>query len=119
MKPPKIGHITIDCKDPGSLAEFWATVFGVDITDNWGDFIRLAPGQGGIQMAFAKSDDDLSGKNSIHLDISVPDSEAEVARLEGIGAEVHAVHSVGDFTWTVMTDVGGNQFCVSASHAED
>lgn len=116
MSMPTIGHITIDCADPGVLADFWAAVFNIEIADNWGEFIRLAPGQGGIQLAFAKSEDDLSGKNSIHLDLSVPDREAEVARLEGLGAKVHAVNSIGEFTWTVMQDVGGNRFCVSASH---
>jgi hypothetical protein len=119
MATTKIGHITMDCAEPALLAEFWAAVFNVEIADNWGDFIRLAPGQGGIQLAFAKSEDDLSGKNNLHLDLGVPSREAEVTRLEALGAHVHAVHSIGDFTWTVMKDIAGNQFCVSTSHEED
>lgn len=44
----------------------------------------------------------------LHLDIETDDVEAEVARLEGLGARrVRRVE-----TWWVMEDPGGHVFCV-------
>jgi predicted enzyme related to lactoylglutathione lyase len=37
----------------------------------------------------------------------------EVARLVGLGASVIAERSMGDFSWTVLADPEGNEFCVS------
>lgn len=48
------------------------------------------------------------GAARVHLDIHTDDLEAEVARLEGLGAErVAQVHS-----WWVMRDPAGLPFCV-------
>jgi predicted enzyme related to lactoylglutathione lyase len=52
----------------------------------------------------------------IHLDINVPDREAEIERLRGLGAYavITKTEGLGDFseTFTVMHDPEGNGFCV-------
>jgi predicted enzyme related to lactoylglutathione lyase len=52
----------------------------------------------------------------IHLDINVPDREAELDRLLGLGARLVETksHSIGELseTWTVMRDPEGNGFCI-------
>ena len=114
MSPvPKIGHITFDCQDPLSVAEFWAAAFSLEIENDWGEFVRLTEGQGGIKLAFAKVPESKQVKNRVHLDISVENRESEIARLEALGAHQIDTHQVADFTWTVMADVEGNEFCVS------
>ena len=58
-------------------------------------------------------DEVTPGKNSWHLDLGTPDRIAEVAALEAAGATVIGEHSMGDFTWSVLTDPQGHVFCVA------
>jgi predicted enzyme related to lactoylglutathione lyase len=53
-------------------------------------------------------------KNRMHLDIEIPDVDAEVERLERIGAhrlEEQARTEHGR-RWVIMADPEGNEFCV-------
>jgi predicted enzyme related to lactoylglutathione lyase len=53
-------------------------------------------------------------KNRLHLDLAPgpdDDQEAEVRRLEALGA-VRVNVGQGDVTWVVLADPEGNEFCV-------
>lgn len=52
-------------------------------------------------------------KNRVHVDWRSDDRAAEVARLRGLGAVEIATRSLGHFTWTVMADPEGNEFCIA------
>ncbi len=110
---PSIGHITFDCEDPLTVATFWASVLSLEIENDWGEFVRLTAGQGGIKLAFAKVPESKEVKNRMHLDISTENRESEIARLEALGGRQVDTHEIPGFTWTVMADVEGNEFCVS------
>jgi predicted enzyme related to lactoylglutathione lyase len=110
---PSIGHITFDCEDPHTVARFWASVLSLEIENDWGEFVRLSEGQGGIKLAFVKVPESKQVKNRVHLDISTEDRESEITRLEALGASQLKTHETQGFTWTVMADVEGNEFCVS------
>jgi predicted enzyme related to lactoylglutathione lyase len=53
-------------------------------------------------------------KNRVHLDLRVPDLDAELARLVALGAQ----HTTGKpvkedgWIWYVLADPDGNEFCV-------
>ncbi|MGI5402214.1 VOC family protein [Streptomyces sp. CA-135486] len=68
----------------------------------------------GRRLLFQRVPEKKTTKNRIHLDVHVgPDGrEAEVARLEGLGARV--LYDVNEPTgvWTTMADPEGNEFCV-------
>jgi hypothetical protein len=51
-----------------------------------------------------------AGKNRAHVDIEVPDEQAAVSRLVGLGASVLWRHA--EDSWTVLADPEGNEFCV-------
>jgi predicted enzyme related to lactoylglutathione lyase len=55
-----------------------------------------------------------NGKNRMHVDIVRDDVEAEVARLEVLGARrVHdGLRSMGPVRWVTMADPEDNEFCV-------
>ena len=56
-----------------------------------------------------------TAKNRMHLDLTAPDPEAEVARLVELGAtRVADMEEWGD-QWTVLQDPEGNEFCVAQS----
>ncbi|MEU9009743.1 VOC family protein [Streptomyces sp. NPDC048479] len=68
----------------------------------------------GRRLLFQRVPEGKTTKNRLHLDLHVgPERrEAEVARLEGLGATVlyHADEPVG--VWSTMADPEGNEFCV-------
>ncbi len=108
-----IEHITFDCHEPRALAEFWSAATGRKTVDDWGDFVRLAPGQGGIRLAFQAVPEDKAGKNRVHLDIHSDNMAETVRDLVELGASLVAEHASTTTTWTVMQDPEGNEFCVN------
>ncbi|MEZ5270759.1 MAG: VOC family protein [Ilumatobacteraceae bacterium] len=56
-----------------------------------------------------------AAKNRLHLDLHVPDVEAEAARLEGLGAVRVGRSDEFGISWIVMNDPEGNEFCVVPS----
>jgi predicted enzyme related to lactoylglutathione lyase len=54
-----------------------------------------------------------TAKNRLHLDVAAADVEVEVARLVGLGATKVADTEEYGYTWTVMADPEGNEFCVA------
>ncbi|WP_018350766.1 VOC family protein [Longispora albida] len=114
----KLEMCTIDCADPALLSAFWQEALGYTEVGNFGgEYIMLAPADGshGLRMGLQRVPEELAGKNSVHLDFSVPDREAEVQRLTGLGAKEIARHEADGFNWVVLTDPEHNQFCVHQS----
>jgi predicted enzyme related to lactoylglutathione lyase len=113
----KIGWLTIDSKDPRALGAFWKEALDLQVAydDEDGDEYALrGKGRAGTSWAlfFYRVPDDKQVKNRLHLDL-IPDNdaEAEVARLEALGAGRVDIGQ-SDVTWTVMADPEGNEFCV-------
>jgi|SRR5215217_7644899 len=113
----ELGAVTIDCEDPHRLAQFWTAALGVEIAQDHGDFLFLSPAeQGSVSIGLQRVPEPLVGKNRLHLDLGADDQESEVARLIALGAKKMTTHEVPGFSWTVLTDPEGNQFCVSPRH---
>ncbi len=86
-------------------AAFWAGALGADIErDDEGTYLGV--GHVGWVEVFAQRIGDEPAR--VHLDVETDDVEAEVARLEALGAE--RVEKVR--TWWVMRDPAGLKFCV-------
>jgi hypothetical protein len=112
----RVQKIVIDV--PGAeahrAAEFWRGAVGVNLTRLFPDF----PEYVGADLPYAEHLTLLiqeleEGHPRIHLDIHTDDVEAEVARLEQLGAvRVRQVH-----TWWVMGDPAGLPFCVLPASA--
>jgi hypothetical protein len=63
-------------------------------------------------LLFLKVPDRKEVKNRLHLDLRPEDRDAEVARLEGLGARRVSVGQGPEVAWVVMADPDGNEFCV-------
>jgi len=117
-----VNSLTIDSHDPKALAEWWAAVLDwkiVGVEDD-GD-VWIAPGTdpsefpGAIPFLFLEVPDAKTVKNRLHLDLVPDDRDAEVARLESLGATRVDVGQ-GDVSWVVLADPEGNEFCVLRSY---
>lgn len=117
MPELRIGWLTVDSGDPRKLGGFWKEALGFEVVheDDEGEEYAIA-GKGRMgsswNILFYKAPDEKKVKNRLHLDL-IPDTdrEAEVQRLESLGA-TRADIGQSDVTWTVMADPEGNEFCV-------
>ena len=108
--------VVLDCADLDRSAAFWCAALGyVAGLDPAGRYRRLLPAGGdGVELLLQRVAEPKVIKNRMHLDLRVPDLEDEVARLLALGAE----HTTGrpieedGWTWYVLADPDGNEFCV-------
>ncbi len=110
--------LDIDAHDPDRLAAFWQEALGWRRTFDSPDEVALEPPAGSPQdgvapdLLFLRVPDERAGKNRLHLDLRPDDRDAEVARLESLGATRTDVGQGDTASWVVMADPEGNEFCV-------
>jgi len=81
-------EMTLDCKDLEAMASFWSQALGRRVQPVVpGEYVALEPVDGGDPtLALQRVEEPKTAKNRLHLDLLVPDVDAEVARLEALGA---------------------------------
>lgn len=114
----RVQCLCVDTQDPDRLARFWAEVLGWRRTYEEPDEVVLEPPAGSPEdgvapdLLFLRVPEDKAGKNRLHLDLRPEDQEAEVSRLEALGARRVSVGQGEEVTWVVLADPDGNEFCV-------
>ncbi len=114
----RIQCVCVDARDPSSLATFWQSVLGWRRTHEEPDEVVLEPPMGSADdgvvpdLLFLKVDDPKTVKNRLHIDLRPDDQQAEVERLEALGAARVSVGQTAEATWVVLADPEGNEFCV-------
>lgn len=110
--------ITIDSHDPVRLAAFWAEALGWQLEPNeWtGDLNHVRRPGDDLYLEFIATDEQKVVKNRLHFGLCSTDLEADMARLEGMGA-THAWEELfwdkrNDYRNVVMRDPEGNEFCI-------
>jgi predicted enzyme related to lactoylglutathione lyase len=114
----RLNHITFACEEPRRVAEFWTHLLDGYSAEPSG---QTYFGRGdGPELFFNRMPKSPTIELPIHLDVNVPDREAELERLLGLGAKLVETksHQVGELseTWTVMRDPEGNGFCIQTPH---
>ena len=108
MHKSRLGTLIIDCKTDDLIreAEFWSAALGgkVGRTDPNGRYQDIDTDPSDPKIILQNVDH----PSRIHLDIETDDREAEVARLENLGASIVDVME----RWTVMEAPSGHRFCV-------
>lgn len=107
MHKSGLAGFIIDCKteDLDAAAKFWSTALKLPPQEGSDPgYRKLARGPGGMNIEVQLVDH----PSRVHLDISSTDVEAEVKRLEGLGAK--PVNRIRD--WVVMEAPTGHRFCV-------
>ena len=109
-------ELVLDCAEPQRLATFWREA--LDYRDCYTDatLAVLVPKEGiASPLLLQGVPEPKAGKNRMHLDIVVDDIEAEVHRLQELGAYRidEGVQSFGGTRWVRMWDPEQNEFCVS------
>ena len=115
----RLQSIAVDAQDPDRLARFWEQALGwVRSDDVDPGEVCLVPPPGspdhGIapELLFLPVPEGKVVKNRLHLDLRPDDRDAEVARLEALGARRVDIGQGEDVTWVVLADPEGNELCV-------
>ena len=107
MHRSRLAGFIIDSKtdDLETTAEFWSKALGYAPGEpEDGKYIKLETPDGEPYVEVQKVDH----PSRVHLDIESDDVEAEVRRLESLGAKrIEAVR-----TWVIMEAPDGQRFCV-------
>jgi len=113
----RLDTVTIDSHDPSALARWWAEALDYEIAGEEDDETWIEPtgGAPGATLLFVQGDDAKTAKNRIHFDLRPDDRDAEVARLESMGAKRVDIGQTGEETWIVLADPEGNELCVLRS----
>jgi predicted enzyme related to lactoylglutathione lyase len=117
----RIQCLCIDARDPASIASFWEEALGWRRTHEEPDEVVLEPPVGSPEdgvapdLLFLKVPESKTVKNRLHIDLRPADQQAEVERLESLGASRVSVGQGDDVTWVVLADPEGNEFCVLKS----
>ncbi len=107
MHKSRLAGFIIDCRtrDLGRATDFWSAALGMtDLGEEGGVYHRLDAASRDLVIEVQEVEHD----SRLHLDIESDDVEAEVARLEKLGARRVAQVK----TWWVMVAPTGQRFCV-------
>jgi len=110
MHKSRLAGFIVDCEggDLDEAARFWGQALGYDVgrlsPEEDSIYRGLDTGTLGLHVEIQRVDH----PSRVHLDIETDDIEAEVSRLEGLGAM-----RLGKVkTWCVMEAPTGHRFCV-------
>lgn len=117
MHKSRLVDIVIDCQDADieKAGSFWGSVFGYELhrfTDPAdANYIRLVAPSGGPRMLVQK----VTHTSRVHIDIETNDIDAEVERLEKLGAK--RIEQVRE--WWILEAPTGHRFCVLPPQTKD
>jgi predicted enzyme related to lactoylglutathione lyase len=105
-------QVVVHAVDPARLGQWWSAALGWPVTYSTEDEFELRPAPDRLPaLDFVRVGEGGKTESRLHLDFRPDDQEAEVARLEALGARlVHGAH--GGRSWVVLADPEGNEFCV-------
>ena len=114
MHKSKLAGFIIDCKtdDLQSAATFWSAALGMETRELPGqegkNYVKLIDPEAYLDIEVQQ----VGHESRVHLDIEADDVDAEVQRLEKLGAKrLEKIHS-----WWVMQAPTGQKFCVVRVH---
>ncbi|MDQ1713173.1 MAG: hypothetical protein QOE45_2623 [Frankiaceae bacterium] len=112
-----LSTVVLDCKHPGALAEFWGALLDLPVVEKEDDWWQLAPGPGGVSLAFQKvgkhQPPSVTRPQQLHVDIKVDDLQAAEDVVLGLGAQARGdIHPGEGSPWRVYADPAGHPFCL-------
>ena len=118
MHHSRLCSLVLDCQvdDLAEATRFWSAALGKPVAnpdeDGDGRYARLQTADDELRILLQR----VEHGSRVHLDIETDDLEAEVRRLEGLGASrVAYVHE----RWWVMHAPSGHRFCVVRGQQAD
>ena len=112
----RLAHFVIDVDDLDQGVEFWSAVLDAkeeplsEISRQV--YRRLRVPDSEIRILLQRTADPKTHKERMHLDLETDDVEAEVRRLEALGATRYDHQQERGYDFWVLRDPWDNEFCV-------
>ncbi|MFI5783551.1 VOC family protein [Nocardia sp. NPDC051570] len=119
----RLCHIVIDVSDLDRAVTFWSCA--LDATeetvnpDSHRVYRRLRLPDSEIRILLQATTDHKASKERVHIDIETDDVEAEVRRLEALGATRWDHQQERGYDFWVLRDPWSNEFCVLQTEFPD
>jgi predicted enzyme related to lactoylglutathione lyase len=112
----RICHFVLDCNDLDRATAFWSAALDA-VEELLSDtsrhvYRRLRLPDSDIRILLQLTNDAKTSKERMHLDLETDDVEAEVKRLEALGATRYDHQKERGHDFWVLRDPWGNEFCV-------
>jgi len=118
----RLGSVSLDCPDPHALAQFYATLLGVEVAYESETFSAVKLDHLRLSMVKIEGhrpptwpDGDVA--QQIHLDLAVDDLDAGAEAALAAGAR-KAETQPSPERWRVMLDPAGHPFCLTTQIPE-
>jgi predicted enzyme related to lactoylglutathione lyase len=112
----RLCHFVIDCDDLDAAVDFWSAALHVTeeplSETSRHVYRRLKLPDSEIRILLQRTDDGKIAKNRMHLDLETDDVDAEVRRLEALGATRYDHQQERGHDFRVLRDPWGNEFCI-------
>jgi hypothetical protein len=112
----RLCHLVIDVDDLDTGVAFWAAALDAEEeplgVDSSRVYRRLRLPDSNVRILLQRTDDPKTGKERMHLDLETDDVEAEVQRLEALGATRWDHQQERGYDFWVLRDPWANEFCV-------
>ncbi len=116
MHRSRLCHFVIDVPDLDQGVAFWSAALNAIEEplpkQSRRTYRRLRLPDSEIRILLQKTSDEKISKERMHLDLEADDIEAEVSRLEALGATRWDRQAERGFEFWVLRDPWGNEFCV-------
>jgi catechol 2,3-dioxygenase-like lactoylglutathione lyase family enzyme len=110
-----VGSTVVNAHDVERAIAFWTAALGYVVRDSDDTFAVLTdPNRRWSNLSVQRTDEKKHGRNRVHIDLYTADRDAEVARLETLGATRIPWTYDEDAVHVVMADPDGNEFCIAA-----
>ncbi|MHA7306431.1 VOC family protein [Arthrobacter sp. TMN-49] len=112
----KLSAIVINTQNPAALTDYWTAFLQTEVDYSDSGFTWLASGKGQPRLAIQTVKEPTQGRRRLHLDFASDDVPAEVQRALSLGATTVEEHTMSGFSWVVLADPDGNEFCIAPDH---
>jgi predicted enzyme related to lactoylglutathione lyase len=112
----RLCHFVIDVGDLDDGLAFWSAALGAEeepVSEGSRHvYRRLRLPESDVRLLLQKTDDPKISKERMHLDLETDDVEAEVQRLEELGATRWDHQQERGYEFWVIRDPWGNELCI-------
>ena len=105
-------HVGIDVADLERAEAFYSALLGVKRDSAWKQYLAFEPLPSGLTVYLQRVPEKKTSKTRVHMDLTVPDVLAALARVEALGGRALRDFVEPGGNLAVVADPDGNEFCL-------
>ena len=107
-----LNHIGIDVGDLERAERFYSALLGIERDWTLDQYLGFKPLPNGLTVYLQQVADKKSSKTRVHMDVTVPNVPAALARVEALGGRALRDFVEPGEKLAVVADPDGNEFCL-------